>query len=530
MTDVIVIGGGLNGLVTAALLGKQKLSTLVLERRPVAGGAAVTIEIAPGFRVPQLSHAIGPLRRDVVRALRLDRAPGLEFLTPDPSLTTLGADGRVIAFHPDQVLTAASINQHSQRDAGRWRQFVAVAQRTARLSAEIGRMAPPSDAPLTVAERWNWLQAGRRARGLGRATVADAVRWTAMPIRDVLDEWFEDGLLKAAIAARGIFGTFSGPRSPGTGGVWLQRMAEDPSPVGSGVTVRGGPGTLSAALENLVMASGGQVRTNARVSRVTARDGTATGVVLDTGEEIDARVVVSAVDPRQTLLRLVDPDQLAPSFLEQMRHYRARGVTAKINLALSELPVFPSLTGDPVALRGRILIAPDLDYLERAFDAAKYGGFSSSPWLEISMPSVMDPSLAPEGRHVMSICVHCAPRELRAGHWSAHVDALFNAVLGVLEPHAPEIRELILAREVLTPEDLEREWGLTGGDIFHGEPALDQSWAARPLVGWSRYHTPINRLFLASAGTHPGGGLTGGSGFLAAEAVAKAIKGFKEQI
>jgi phytoene dehydrogenase-like protein len=529
MPDVIVIGGGVNGLITAALLGKEKLSTLVLERRPVAGGAAVTTEIARGFRVPQLSHAIGPLRKDVVRALRLDRVRDLEFLTPDPSLTTLGLDGGTIAFHPDQVLTAASINQHSPRDAGRWRAFVAAAQRTARLTAEINRLPPPVDAPLSMAERWQWLQTGRRARGLGRATVTDAARWTAMPVRDLLNEWFEDELLKAAIAARGIFGTFTGPRSPGTGGIWLQRMAEDPSPVGSGVTVRGGPGALSAALEHLVAASGGEVRTNARVARITVRDGTAAGVVLDSGEEIEARVVVAAIDPRQALLQLIAPDELAPSFLERMRHYRARGVTAKINLALASMPAFPALTGDPVALRGRLLIAPNLDYLERAFDAAKYGTFSAAPWLEIAVPSVNDPSLAPEGQHVMSIYVHFAPRELRGAEWRDQRDALFDAAMRALAPHAPGIAPLILAREVLTPEDMEREWGLTGGQIFHGDPTLDQSWAARPLLGWSRYRTPIDRLFLAGAGTHPGGGLTGGSARLAAEAVLKGVKAIKQE-
>jgi phytoene dehydrogenase-like protein len=524
--DVIVIGGGINGLVAAALLAKQKLSTLVLERRAAAGGAAVTVEIAPGFRVPQLSHAIGPLQREVMRALRLDRVRDLEFLIPDPSLTTLGLDGHAIAFHQDQVLTAASINMISGADAGRWRRFVTVAQRTARLAAEINRMPPPSDA-LSLAQRWEWARAGHRARGLGRDTAADAMRWTAMPVRDLLDEWFESDLLKAAIAARGIFGTFAAPRSPGTGGTWLQRMAEDPSPVGSGATVRGGPGALSAALEQVLTTFGGRVQCNARVSRISTRAGAATGVVLESGEEIEARVVVSAVDPRQTLLGLVDPDELAPTFLERMRQYRSRGVTAKINLALTQLPEFEALTGDPVGLGGRLLIAPTLDYLERAFDAAKYGAVSPSPWLEISIPSVLDSSLAPEGQHVMSIYVHFAPRSLRHAQWISERDELFSSVMRAIEPHAPGIEQLVIARDVVTPEDIEREWGLTGGHIFHGEPALDQSWAARPLLGWSRYQTPIDRLFLASAGTHPGGGLTGGSGRLAAAAVASAIKTMK---
>jgi phytoene dehydrogenase-like protein len=522
MPDVLIIGGGVNGLVAAARLSARKLSTLVLERQAVAGGAAVTAEIAQGFRVPRLSHGLGPLRRDVVRGLKLDRGAGLDLLAPDPALTTLGPDGRTISFHPDPVLTAGSIHRVSSRDAGRWREFLEVAQRVTWIGDELARRAPPSFEPMSLRDRWRWLRSARRIRRAGRANITRAVRWTAMPIKDVLDEWFADELLKAAIAARALFGQFAGPRSPGTGGLWLQRLAEDPSPVGSGATIRGGPGALPAALAAAIETNGGSIRTNARVSRILARDGRAVGVELEGGEPIEAATIVSGVDPQQTLLALVDRDELPLAFVERVQHYRARGVTAKINLALSGLPVFPALAGDPLALQGRLLVAPDLDYLERAFDAAKYGAFSPEPWLELTIPSVLDASLAPEGRHVMSICVHAAPRHLRGGAWTEQRDALYRAAMRVLEAHTPSLESLIVAREIVTPEDLEREWGLSGGHVFHGEPSLDQFWIARPLPGWAQYRTPLDGLFLAGAGTHPGGGLTGGSGWLAAGAVIRA--------
>ena len=345
-----------------------------------------------------------------------------------------------------------------------------------------------------------------------------------MPVADLLGEWFDSDLVKAALGARAVFGHFAGPRSAGTGAMLLQRLAEDASPVGSGVTARGGPGALSAALSDAAARAGAAIRTNARAARIAVRDGRAAGVVLDTGEELTASVVVSAVDPRRTFLDLVEADDLAPSFVERIRHFRARGVTAKINVALSALPEFSAVHGDAVPMRGRFLVAPGLDYIERAFDAAKYGVYSPAPCLELTIPSVADPTLAPPGAHVMSIYAQFAPRHLREGPWPEQRDALFGSVMRTLTLHAPALESLVVAREVLTPEDLEREWGLTGGHIFHGETTLDQSWMARPLLGWSRYRTPIPGLYLAGAGAHPGGGLTGAPGLLAAQAVTIDLK------
>jgi phytoene dehydrogenase-like protein len=523
--DVLIIGGGVNGLVAGAWLARRRLKVLIVERQPVVGGAAATSELAPGFHVPALSHSLGPVHRDVVRALDLDRGAGLEWLTPDPALTSLGADGRVVSFHQDAVLTAGSINTISAKDAAAWRGFLHSAHRIASVIASLNRRPPPSLDEISASDWWRLANVGRRARGLGRADLARLTRWMPMSVADLVDEWFESDLVRAALAARALLGMFAGPRSAGTGASLLQRMAEDPMPVGSGVTARGGPGALARAIVMRAEAAGARIRTDARVVRVRSKDGKATGVVLDDGSEISARTVVSALDPRETMARLVDPMDVPPSYRERVGHIRGRGLTAKINLALSALPTFPAFAGDAVPLRGRLLIAPSLDYLERAFDAAKYGEISQAPWLEVTIPSVLDPSLATAGGHVMSIYAQSAPASLRAGSWHDHKDVLVNRVLDVLRAHAPGIDALIVAREVITAEDLEQHWGITGGHIFHGEMTLDQFWVARPALGWSQYTTPLNGLYLASAGTHPGGGMTGLSGLLAAKAVADGIKG-----
>jgi phytoene dehydrogenase-like protein len=522
--DVVIIGGGVNGLVAGAWLARRKLKVLILERQSVVGGAAATSELAPGFHVPALSHALGPVHRDVVRALDLDRGAGLELLTPDPALTSLGPNGQIVSFHQDAVITAGSINHVSAKDAAAWRGFLHSAHRIAGVISSLHRRPAPSIDEISASDWWRLANVGRRARGLGRTDLARLTRWMPMSIADLVDEWFESDLVRAAVAARALLGTFAGPRSAGTGASFLQRMAEDPMPVGSGVTARGGPGGLARALAMRAESAGATIRTEARVVRVRTKDGQATGVVLEDGSEIPARVVVSALDPRETMAWLVDPMDVPPSYRERIGHIRGRGLTAKVNLALSALPTFPAMAGDAVPLRGRLLIAPSLEYLERAFDAAKYGAMSDAPWLEVTMPSVLDPSLATAGGHVMSIYAQCAPAKLRSWSWDDRKDALVGRVLDVLRPHAPHIDSLIVAREVITAEDLERHWGITGGHIFHGEMTLDQYWVARPALGWSQYATPVGGLFLASAGTHPGGGLTGLSGLHAAKTVEKVLR------
>ena len=523
MPDVIIIGGGVNGLVAGALLARARLSTLILERQPVAGGAAVTGDLAPGFRVPTLSHALGPLHPAVVKALRLDRA-GVRLVTPDPSLTTLGEKGRTIVFHRDPVLTAASIDRVSASDAGRWVEFVRTLERIAGVVGVTHRHIPPAIDQPVARNWWQLLSFARHARRLGRRDQMRLVRWLPMSVADMTGEWFEHELLRAALAAHAIFGTLAGPRSGGTAARLLQRMADDPSPVGSGATAIGGPGALAQALVTIAEQAGATVRTGARVARILTVGSRAAGVVLEDGEEIPAESVVSAVDPRQTFLSLTDSAALPPSFVQRMRHFRARGVTAKVNLALASAPVFSALSGDDVPLRGRLLIAPTLDYLDRAHDAAKYGDVSKAPWLEIAVPTMTDPSLAPDGQHVMSIYVHCVPRDLRRGSGSGMDETVYRATMEALAPHAPGLDALVLSRQVITPDDLETVWGLTGGHIFHGEPSLDQSWVARPLLGWARYATPVDGLYLAGAGAHPGGGLTGLPGWLAAQTLREDLR------
>lgn len=523
MTDVIIIGGGLNGLVASIALARQKLSVLVIDQRDTLGGAALTGTTPDGLKCPTLSHSIGPISADVMRTLRLDREK-LEFLTPDPMLTTLGHGEQVLTFHRDHVLTAASIDRLSPHDAGAWQPFVQTLQKLASVMANLNRHPPPDiDAP-SSSDLWHLIGTGRRARGLGRRDLTRLARYAPMAVADLVAEWFDNDLLQGAVAARGVFGHFLGPWSAGTGALLLKRMSEDPMPVGGGVTIRGGPGALADALTSVAQTAGVSVRTGVAVRRILADDGSAQGVVLESGEEVTARAVVAAVDPRQVCLNLVDPGDIPVTLRQRMTQVRGRGVTAKVNVSLSDLPTFTAFHGDDVPLRGRVLIAPSVDYLEKAFDAAKYGAASPQPWLEVALPTVNDPTLATDGRHAMSVYVHYAPRTLRETTWAEHRDALYQSVIGVLEPHAPGIGALVTAQEVITPEDLETQWGIAGGHIFHGEETLDQWWVSRPVLGAARYQLPIDNLYLASAGTHPGGGLTGQSGLNAARVVAQALK------
>jgi phytoene dehydrogenase-like protein len=516
--DVVVIGAGTNALVAATLMARKRLSVVVLEQRPVVGGAAITTEFAPGFQAPTLAHALGPFPADLAKTLQLEKT-GLQLITPDPALTALGRNGQAIVVQRDPVFTAESINRLSARDAARWREFVDTIARVASVIGRVNRVGAPSVNGVSRREAWRLLSAGRRARALGRKDLSRLLRWMPMTVADLTAEWFETDLLQAAIAARAIFGNFAGPWSAGTGGMLLQRVAEDPMPLGSSVTAVGGPGAFSQALATVAKQAGVTIRTGAGVARILAKNGRVTGVALETGEEIAARAVVSGIDPGRTLLDLVDPMDLDPIFRQRAGHIRARGMTAKIHLALSALPDFPAIAHDPLSLRGRVLIAPGVDYLERAFDAAKYGAFSPAPWLDLAIPSVLDPSLAPARQHVMSIAVHAAPRQLRGTTWNEQRNPLYRAVMDTLAVHAPALESMVVGAEIITPEDLETRWGFRGGHIFHGEPALDQWWFARPLLGWADHRTPIERLYLCSAGTHPGGGITGVSGQLAAMAV-----------
>jgi phytoene dehydrogenase-like protein len=520
-TDAVIIGAGHNGLTTAFYLAQSGLKVLVLEARDVVGGSAITDEIAPGFRCPTLAHALGPVRASVVRDMRLARR-GVEFIQPDPRLVALSPDGRSLALSIDTARTAEAIRAFSAKDAERYPEYCATMARLSGFLSTLLESTPPTiDAP-GASELWDLLKTGRRFRSLGRTDGFRLLRWGPMAVADLVAEWFETDLLQAAIAARGIFGTAQGPWSAGSGAVLLLNSATDPAPGGSSITVRGGLGALTAAMAAAAREAGAEIRTNAAVTRLLVHQERATGVLLSDGTEVHARAVISNADPRRTFLDLVDPVDLDPGFTSKMRNYRCPGTVAKLNLALSGLPAFRANAAD---LHGRIQIGPGIDYLERAFDASKYGEVSAEPYLDITIPTLQDPALAPAGGHVMSIYVQYAPYKLAPGKtWETERDALLHNVMHTLERYAPGIEQQVVHRQVLTPQDLEARYGLSGGHILHGEPSLDQLFTMRPLLGWAQYRTPIDGLYLCGAGTHPGGGVTAGPGQNAAREIVKALK------
>ena len=510
MNTPLIIGAGANGLTTAFYLARSGLRPLVLEERPELGGCAITDEIAPGYRCPTLAHVTGPLRASVVRDMQLARR--VEFMQPDPRLVAFTADGRALAFSTNPQRTAEAIRAFSTTDAERYPEFCATLARLGAFLAPLLESTPPSLDQPAAGELWDLLKVGRRFRALGRADAFRLLRWMPMAVADLVAEWFSTDVLQAAIAARGIYGAFAGPWSAGTGAVLLMHAGADPLPGGSSTAIKGGPGALTRAMADAAREAGAEIRTSAPVARVLVRDGRVSGVVLRDGSEIEASAVISSADPKRTFLSLVDPVDLDPGFLTKIRNYRTPGVVAKVNLALDGLPVFRGVT-NPADLRGRLHVGPGIDYLERAFDASKYGEISAEPYLDLTIPTLQDDSLAPAGHHVMSVHVQFAPYRLSAGgDWTRAADVLARIVVRTLEQYAPGIESRIVHRQVITPLDLERRYGLTGGHILHGEPSLDQLFTMRPVLGWAQYRTPIEGLYLCGAGTHPGGGLTAGPG------------------
>jgi phytoene dehydrogenase-like protein len=518
--DVVIVGGGHNGLVTAFYLAKAGYKPLVLERRSQVGGSAITEEFHPGFRGSILSHSAGPIRPDILRDMQLEKH-GLKLTKPDASVVALSPDGRALTLFNDVKRSAEEISRFSPKDAAKYSEFQ---ESLAKVSKVIGRaleLAPPNIDEPSKGDLWGMLQTGRSIRNLGKEDMYRLLRWGPMAVADLVAEYFETELLRATIAARGIFGTFLGPWSAGSSLVLLIRAAGDAHPAGSAAFAAGGIGAITQAMAAAAQQAGAEIRTNAEVIEISVGNGVASGVVLSTGEEIAARAVVSNADPKRTLMKLVDPIHLSPDFAMKLQHYRMPGTVAKVNLALSGLPKFTALNGHSSALSGRIHIGPEIDYLERAFDESKYGNFSKQPYLEVTIPTIEDASLAPAGKHVMSIYMQYAPFKLKNSDWESQRVALGDTVVKTLAQYAPNLPELILTHHIITPQDLEDTYGLTGGHIFHGELALDQFFTMRPLLDWARYQTPIKNLFLCGSGTHPGAGLTGGSGANAAREIRK---------
>jgi phytoene dehydrogenase-like protein len=523
--DIIIIGAGHNGLVAAFYLAKAGLKTLVLERREIVGGGSITEEFHPGFRCSTLAGSPGPLLPQVINDFQLERR-GVKFIHPNVRIWAPNANGNSICIYEDAKRTADELRATSRSDAERYPDFISTFARIGSALAPVLTMTPPDIEDLSAAEMWQLGKLGWAIRGLGKKDEYRLLRYGPMAVADLAAEWFETEALRALVAARGISGAFAGPWSAGTSAAVLLQSANGGSPFAPATLVKGGMGALTNALAQAAAEAGAEIRTSAEVVQIQVKDGKATGVVLADGEEVPAWTTVSSHDPGLTLLKLIDPGELEPSYRLHMQNYRAHGTVAKVQLALSALPEFAGVTESDARekLSGRVHIGPEIDYLERAFDAAKYGEISPQPYLDIRIPSLSDPTLAPAGAHVMSIHAQFAPYHLKDGDWNARREELGDIVANTLSDYAPAIRSLIVARQVITPFDLEKTYGLRNGHIHHGEQSLDQFFAFRPLIGWAQYRTPIKGLYLCSAGTHPGGGVTGGPGANAAREVIKEFK------
>jgi phytoene dehydrogenase-like protein len=518
--DAIVIGGGHNGLVHAAYLARAGKKVLVLERRHVVGGAAVTEEIFPGFKFSVCSYVVSLLRPEIIRDLDLPRH-GLEILPLDGTFTPM-PNGDYLWRVNDHARTRREIARHSPLDAEAYEEYGTAMAEQGKFVKPILGMTPPDPSRLGPDVLRKLMFLGRRFRQLPEPDQYNQVQLMTMSAVDFLDQWFETDVLKATMSASGIIGTFLGVRSPGTAYVLLHHyMGEIDGAFRSWGFSRGGTGAISNAIAAAAREFGAEIRTQAPIARILVKNGRATGVALQNGDEFEARVISSSVDPRLTFVRMIEPGHLPEEFLEQVQHYKFRGSSGKVNLALDALPDFKCLPGTGPHLRGAISISPSVDYMERAYDEAKYGRYSRRPYIDCVIPSLTDPSVAPPGKHVMSCFVQYAPYHLKEGSWDEQREAFGDTVIETLAEHAPNIRNIIHGRQVLTPLDLEREFGLSEGNIFQGELSLEQLFFLRPVPGWARYRTPLRGLYLCGSAAHPGGGIMGAPGRLAALEVLK---------
>jgi len=526
--DAIVLGAGHNGLVAAAYLARAGRSVLVLERRDRVGGAADTVEIAPGARVPAVAHTVGRLRPAIVRELDL-KAHGLSLLAPDVRVFAPQPDGRAVTLWQDVGETQADLGEWSAADAASYAAFDARVRGLSRFLADLGDEAPPEIRDPGFGDALMGLRLGRAFKGLGREGGRTILRVLPMAVADFVGESFGTDAVRAVLAWRGVRHTAMGPWSAGSTKVLLDDAAgSDGGASGETVFARGGPGALAAALASAARAAGAEIRVGEEVVAVTSRDGVATGVALASGEEIRGRAVVAGIDPKRLLTRLVDPVAIGPSLRWRADNIRTPGTAAKMNLVLDSLPEMPAAAGDLRRLRGRILVgATGIDAMEHVFDATKYGAMADDLVVEATIPSLADPSLvegAPAGTHVLSAHVQWVPTALRDGTWDDRREALGDAVLRSLESVAPGLTARVRTRQVLTPLDLERDYGLTGGHPLHVEPGLDSFFAWRPLLGHARYRIGLDGLYLAGSGAHPGGGVTGQPGRNAARVVLDDLK------
>ncbi|HEY6343320.1 MAG TPA: NAD(P)/FAD-dependent oxidoreductase [Bryobacteraceae bacterium] len=520
--DVIIVGGGHNGLVAAAYLAHAGRKVLVLEARELVGGCAVTEEVWPGFHVSTASYLSSLLQPKVVRDLELERF-GYRVDGKDPSFFSAFPDGRYFFMWQDMARTLSEIAKFSKRDAEMYPRYEEHVERLARVAEWLLLTTPPNFPPGGVGDFIEYLKLAGRLRGLAKKELIGLVKIATQSVAEFLDEWFESDELKVTLATDGVIGANGGPRSPGTAYILLHHcMGGVEGHRGLWGFVRGGMGAISNAIADSARSHGAEIRVNATVSKILVREGRAQGVVLATGEEIRAKIVASNLDPKKTFLELLEPADLPGDFLDGIRKFRIEGTSLKMNLALRGLPEFRALPGAPGEQhRATMHICPSIDYVERAWDDAKYGRPSQSPMMEMTIPTLYDPTLAPAGHHIMGIFLQYAPYTLRDSNWDRERKRYTERVLDVIEEYCPNIRDIVVERQTLTPLDLERRFHLTGGNIFHGEMSIDQMFMLRPLAGWARYRTPIRGLYLCGSGAHPGGGVMGAPGHNAAREILK---------
>jgi len=520
--DAIVLGGGHNGLTAAAYLARNGLSTLVLERRPMVGGAAVTEELWPGFKLTTASYTCSLMRPVIVRELELKRH-GYDLIGFDPGMFIPFPDGRHICLWADHDRTLQEIAKFSNKDAKAYDEVIGLFTRLARFIEPMLDQPPPDPTSNRPRDLIAMLTLAAKARGLARRDLYQLIRLMQISAADFLDERFESEAIKCALGAFSIIGTYGGPRTPGTAYVLLHHVMGTSETVGAAAWgfVRGGMGGLSNAIASAAREQGAEIRTDAEVGRILVNDGRARGVALKNGEEIEASLVVSNADPKRTFLNLVEQRHLDSDFLTDIRNFRIEGTSGKVNMVLSELPNWKAVPGLQPGFQhtGASDVCPSLEYLERAWDDCKYGWYSRRPFCDIEIPSLYDRSLCPEGYHVCSVFVQYAPYHLRESNWENEREKFGDTVIDAIAEYAPNIRKAIVHRQVLSPWDLEQRFGLTCGNIFQGEITPDQIFCMRPVPGWAQYRTPVDRLYLCGAGTHPGGGVMGACGRNAAREV-----------
>jgi phytoene dehydrogenase-like protein len=519
--DSIIVGGGHNGLVTAAYLARAGRKVLVLERRELVGGCAVTEELWPGYRVSTAAYLASLLQERIVRELELARF-GYRVGAKDPAFFSAFPDGRHFFMWQDRAKTLAEISKFSPHDAEVYPAYEDQLERLAQVVEGLLLTTPPGFPP-RPADFLDYLKFAGKMRGLAARDLVALVKIFTQSAADFLDEWFQSEQVKVTLATDGVIGANGGPRSPGTAYILLHHcMGGVAGHRGLWGFVRGGMGAVSEAIAASARARGVEIRVNAPVSRVLVRNGRARGVVLESGEEIASLTVASNLDPKLTFLRLLDPKDLDAEFVAAIRNFRIEGTSCKINLALNGLPEFTAYPGAPGPHhKATMHICPSIDYVERAWDDAKYGRPSARPLLELTIPTMYDATLAPPGKHIMGIFLQYAPYTLREGTWDELREPFGDRVLSLIEEYVPNIRQLVEHRQVLSPLDMERRFGITGGNIFHGEMSLDQMFSMRPVAGWARYRTPVAGLYLCGSGAHPGGGVMGAPGFNCAREMLK---------